>query len=200
MRNPIASTFMRKVGSSFQLVAGRVRTARTRFAAFFNSHIHIGAECHFGRAVRLKATDDGRIDLGQRVHLSDGVQIVVQSGTLTIGDDVFIGHGCVIVCRDRIEILSDTLIAEYVVIRDQDHRIAKRPIRIAGFQSSPIRIGCDVWIGAKASVLRGGSVGDRSVVGAHALVRTPIPCDVLAAGVPAKVIRSLDSDESCRQE
>jgi acetyltransferase-like isoleucine patch superfamily enzyme len=92
-----------------------------------------------------------------------------------------------------IQIGEDTLIAEYVVIRNQDHRTDLRPVRLPGFNSSPILIGRDVWIGCKASLLRGSSIGDRCVVGAHALVRSNMDDDMLVAGVPAKALRRLGS-------
>ena len=158
--------------------------------ALGNPLISIGASCTFGRGVSLIATDGGSILLGCRVSLADGVQIVTQGGRIDIKDDVFIGVGSIIVSRESVEIGRDSLIAEYVVIRDQDHRTDARPLRLAGFNSSPIRIGNDVWIGCKATVLRGSSIGDRCVIGAHALVKSTIPEDMLAVGVPARVIRS----------
>lgn len=97
-----------------------------------------------------------------------------------------------IVSQEGIRIGSDTLIAEYVVIRDQDHDTRTHPIRTSGFLTSPIHIGRDVWIGCKATVLRGSTIGDGAVVGAHALVKGHIPAGALAVGVPAKVVRSTE--------
>ena len=156
---------------------------------FCNPLINIGKNCKFGKAVKILVTDDGFISIGSRTYFGDNVQIIVQKGKLSIDDDVFIGTGSIIVCRDRIAIGRDTLIAEYVVIRDQDHSINSRPIRNSGFHTSPIYIGQDVWIGCKASILRGSSVGDRCVIGAHALVKSRIADDMLALGVPARAVK-----------
>lgn len=155
-------------------------------------NIIIGKDVSIGRMVQIQVTDGGSISIGSRCSLSEGVKIVAQGGMVTIADDVFIGVGCMIVCKEHVEIGKDTQIAEYVVIRDQDHRTDSRPIRMSGFHTSPINIGNDVWIGCKSSILRGSIIGDRSVIGAHALVRSHIDKDMLAVGVPARAIKSME--------
>ena len=54
---------------------------------------------------------------------------------------------------------------------------------------SPLRIGPDVWIGTKASVLRGASIGTGVVVAAHAVVRGDIPDYAIVGGIPARVLK-----------
>ena len=87
------------------------------------------------------------------------------------------------------------LISEYGVIRDQDHLFDARPSRSAGFKTTPIYIGNDVWIGCKATVLRGAYVGNRCLIGAHALVKSCIPDDMLAVVVPARVVKRIESSQ-----
>lgn len=183
---------LRKFRSVMLLCNKFIITFKVYFSVFGNPAITIQKNCHFGRSVRLLATDGGSIFIGQRSYLGDHVQIVVQGGKITIEDDVFIGVGSIVVSNKNIFIGKDTLIAEYVVIRDQDHRTDSNPVRLSGFHSSPIQIGRDTWIGCKATLLRGATVGDRCVIGAHALVKSPIPDDMLAVGVPARAIRRLE--------
>ncbi|MDD7138981.1 MAG: DapH/DapD/GlmU-related protein [Clostridium sp.] len=57
--------------------------------------------------------------------------------------------------------------------------------------SKPIVLGKNVWIGAGAIVLPGVTIGDNSVVGAGAVVTRNIPANTVAAGNPARVLRSL---------
>ena len=185
-------TLLRKIRSASVKSGNFLSTVRCYVAALGNPSLVIAKQCHFGKSVKLLATDGGSISIGSRCSLSEGVTIVAQGGEVTIADDVFIGVGCMIVCKEHIEIGKDTQIAEYVVIRDQDHRTDSRPIRMSGFHTSPIHIGDDVWIGCKASVLRGASIGDRCVIGAHALVRSHIDKDMLAVGVPARAIKSME--------
>lgn len=58
-------------------------------------------------------------------------------------------------------------------------------------QSAPVTIGDDVWIGANCIILKGVTIGARSVIGAGSIVTRDIPSDCIAAGTPAKVIKSL---------
>lgn len=186
---------LRKIRSVILRAQGQCFTAYCYASAIGNPAITFATGCTFGRSVRLEATDGGVITLGRNVSVADRVQIVTLGGTVEVGDGVFIGAGTVIVARENIVIGKDSLIAEYVVIRDQDHQINTRPLIRSGFYTSPINIGSDVWIGAKASILRGASVGNRCVIGAHALLKSHIPDDTLAAGVPARVIKRLESEK-----
>ena len=60
-------------------------------------------------------------------------------------------------------------------------------------QCAPIVIENDVWIGANCIVLKGVTIGARSVIGAGSLVTKSIPADCIAAGNPCKVIRRLSN-------
>jgi carbonic anhydrase/acetyltransferase-like protein (isoleucine patch superfamily) len=63
------------------------------------------------------------------------------------------------------------------------------PIKDQGIIKSPVRIGADVWMGAKATVLRGANVGHGSVIAAHAVVRDSCPPFSIVGGVPARVLK-----------
>ena len=183
---------IRKFRSAIAWMMNWLYTRLCYVSVIGNPLISIGIGCSFGRGLSLIATDGGSISLGCGVTLAAGVQIVTQGGRIVIADDVFIGAGSIIVSKESVEIGRDCLIAEYVVIRDQDHRTDSRPLRLSGFHSSPIRIGNDVWIGCKATILRGSFVGDRCVIGAHALVKSKIADDMLAFGIPARTVRRVD--------
>lgn len=139
--------------------------------------------------VRIRVTDGGTLKLGERVYIGAYTQIVVRGGSCSIGIGAELGQGCVLVCQDKIEIGDNTLIAEYVTIRDQDH-VLPSCTRADGklFFTTPITIGDFAWIGAKGTVLRGAEMGDRSTLGAHGLLNSSIPDNCVAVGVPAKVI------------
>jgi acetyltransferase-like isoleucine patch superfamily enzyme len=80
------------------------------------------------------------------------------------------------------------MIAEMVTIRDHDHDLAYPP-RSGRTVARPVHVGRRVWIAAKATIVKGASVGDDAVIGAHAVVTRNIPDQSLAVGVPAVVIR-----------
>jgi acetyltransferase-like isoleucine patch superfamily enzyme len=122
------------------------------------------------------------------------VQIGVAKGaSLLIGDHVFINQGANVFAAQRIVIGSNTSIADLATIRDTDfHQVEPgAPIR-----SAPITIGRNVWIGHGALISPGVTIGDHSVVAAHALVTTDVPARTVVAGLPAQVIRQFTADDS----
>lgn len=151
--------------------------------------VTVAQGCSFGKSIKFKATDNGVIKIGRCVNISNNVQIIACGGSITIENGVFIGIGTVIVSRESITIGKNSLIAEYVVIRDQDHRTDTKPLAASGFHTNPIHIGRDVWIGCKATILRGTTIGRGCVIGAHSLVNTILPDNMLAVGTPARIIK-----------
>lgn len=149
-----------------------------------------------GRGVEIRVTDGGSLALCRGVHLGTNSSLTVQGGRLTIGRGSFIGHGCIITAKRSIDIGCDVLVAEYVTIRDQDHRIdTAGPLADTGFDCAPVEISDGAWVGAKASVLRGSSIGAGAVIGAHSLVRGTIPAHAVAVGIPARVRRYRDQSK-----
>lgn len=136
----------------------------------------------------MSAGPGARVVIGDRVEIGAGTGISAFGGAVEIGDDVFISGACIIAARESITIGPETMIAEMVCIRDHDHD-PDSPPRSGRVLVKPVRIGARVWLASKSSVVRGGEVDDDSVVGAHALVNRPIPQRVIAAGVPAAVVR-----------
>ena len=101
---------------------------------------------------------------------------------LTIGNNVNIGGNCTIMDTDVHQL-------DYLVRRGEkplDAKDARTTI-----QSAPVTIEDDVWIGANCMILKGVTIGARSVIGAGSVVTKSIPADCIAAGNPCKVIRKL---------
>lgn len=57
----------------------------------------------------------------------------------------------------------------------------------------PVRIGNNVWVGANVTILPGVSIGDNAIIAAGAVVTKDVPANMLAAGIPAKVIRHINT-------
>lgn len=94
-------------------------------------------------------------------------QVIANVG-IEIGENSFVGAGCLICDSDMHEIPLGSA----------------RPISMA-----PIRIGKGVFIGARSIVLKGVTIGDGAVVGAGSVVTRDLPAGVLAAGNPAQILR-----------
>ena len=161
---------------------------RFRFVLRSNN-VKCGSGCRLQPTVRVRATDGGRLWLGDNVSVDRFADITVKYGNIDIGSNVYIGQASVICARDSIIIGSFTQIAEHVTIRDQDHRFGVGLVTSqSGFITAPIIIEDNVWIGAKATITKGVRVGKNSVIGANSVVTKDIPPDVVAAGVPACVV------------
>jgi acetyltransferase-like isoleucine patch superfamily enzyme len=132
------------------------------------------------------------IQVGEAVHLEERV-LLQSEGRLEIGPRVYINRDVMIVALESISIGEGTRVAERVSIRDHDHRfdLLCKPIREQGYASAPIHIGRECWIGCNAVILKGVAIGDHAVVGAGAVVTRDVPPHSVAAGVPARVVRSL---------
>lgn len=117
--------------------------------------------------------------------------ITVESrGTLVVGEGTVFGHHCTVAADREVRIGARCLLAELVSVRDHDHAFDDRdtPVADQGRVTAPVRIGDDVWIGAKATVLRGVTIGSGSVIGANAVVTRDVPAGSIAVGVPARVV------------
>ncbi len=76
------------------------------------------------------------------------------------------------------------------------HEIGPHQYRAGKDTTRPITIGDGVWIGARAVVLPGVTIGNGSIVAAGAVVNRPVGSNVLVAGVPARFVKHLDAPAS----
>ncbi|MBF0531686.1 MAG: acyltransferase [Candidatus Omnitrophica bacterium] len=121
-----------------------------------------------------------------------------RTARITIGDKVGL-NGTSIVCRSKtVAIGEGAVIGPNVVISDSDfHQVALS----ADHYNDPgmeydrdVLIGKNVWIGMRVMVLKGVTIGDGAIIGAGSVVVQDIPSGVVAAGNPAKVIKSLNKE------
>ncbi|MGH8894111.1 MAG: acyltransferase [Actinomycetes bacterium] len=165
-----------------------------RFLVLRVRHRHVVTEgmVFLGRHVELRSRKGyGRIVLGRWVHIGDHTRLRAHEGTLRIGDKTVLGRDNTLNCYLDLEVGPRCIVADWVYMCDFDHRAddVHRPIKDQGIVKSPVRIGADVWVGVKASVLRGADVGAGSVLAAHTVVRGGVPPFSLVAGVPGRVVR-----------
>lgn len=134
----------------------------------------------FGRITDQEMDPDFRLfppfytDFGRNTHI--GKEVFINScchfqdqGGVFIGDGCLIGH-CVVLA---------TL--------NHDHNPEKRQ----DLHHKPIRIGNRVWIGANVTITAGVTIGDNSIIAAGAVVTKDVPANVIAGGVPARIIKSI---------
>ena len=109
---------------------------------------------------------------------------------ISVGHNVFINQGCHFMDMGGLTIGDDVMIGPKVTIVTAGHPVSPTERR-NGITMSPVVIGNNVWIGAAATILPGVTIGDGAVVAAGAVVSRNVPANTMAAGVPARVIKSL---------
>ena len=152
----------------------------------------LGHRCKFVGRVRFPARFSN-IDIGDDCQIGESVFFQAQAtARIAIGDRCSINTGCHIVALSLIEIGKNVAIGEYVSIRDQNHGFAiGRGVDGQGFKTANVRIGDNVWIGRGAYIGAGTSIGDNSIVGANSVVHGVFPPNVMIAGAPAGIRKTL---------
>lgn len=123
------------------------------------------------------------------------IRTIERAATLIIGDDCGISGGS-IVCQTSVTIGNGVLIGANCVITDTDfHEIHTLNRRYAppspGEPHHAVGIGNNVFLGTSVIVLKGVTIDDNTVVAAGAVVSNDLPADCIAAGIPARPVRSL---------
>jgi len=116
---------------------------------------------------------------------------------LKIGENVSIGNNSFISANNSIEIGDNVIMSAYVFITDHDHgfemekNLNEQPLTENGF----VKIGDNVFLGTKSSILKNVSVGERTVIAANAVVTKDVPAYSIVAGNPARIIKKYDFEK-----
>ena len=174
-----------------------------------NVHFGEGFYCETAQIFRfLKSKNPRAVVLGNHVSCYAGCSFALGvKGSCSIGDFTLV-NGALIMAEERIEIGSYCLISWNVGIADSDfHPLepAQRLIdaeALAPFfkdrpprpklRTAPVIISDNVWIGMNATILKGVTIGENSVVAAGSVVTKSVPANVVVAGNPAVVVKRLD--------
>jgi len=162
-------------------------------------------EAEFGRVQELLAefngsapgASDERDSVLRRMLRSVGTDVVVRPpfyceyGAISIGNRTFVNVDAVMLDVAPITIGAACQIATRVQLLTATHPIDPEPRRIGWEYAEPITLADNVWLGGGVIVCPGVSIGQDTVVGAGAVVTKDLPGGVVAAGVPARVLREI---------
>ena len=159
-----------------------------------NNVIVIGENTFINNALIFIRGDHHRLVIEDNCFFGEGefwieddhCSIIIHSNT-TIEK----AHLAVTESHSVLEIENDCMLAKHVEIRTGDsHSIVDMETGKRINKASNVLLKKHVWVGAHAKILKGVTIGNNSVIGTAALVTNNIPAHSIAAGVPAKVIRS----------
>lgn len=140
-------------------------------ATWLRFHTAKGFVDHLGKNVNIERN----AEFGQRLSVGDNSGVGINSrlyGEIHIGRDVLMGPDCYIFTVNHAFTRVDIPIIEQ-----------------GSGEMRPVTIGDDVWIGARAIILPGITIGNHAIIGAGAVVTKDIPDYAIVGGNPAKIIR-----------
>lgn len=117
---------------------------------------------------------------------------------ITVGDYFYSNHNLIITDGAKVTFGDHVFIAPNCCFTTAEHAIDPE-MRKAGIEvAKPITVGNNVWIGAGSTILAGVTIGSGSVIGAGSVVKKSIPENVVAVGVPCKVLRPITEADKYR--
>lgn len=127
------------------------------------------------------------ITVGNNTCLGAGTRILTTRAKVNIGDHVMFGPGITIITGNH----RTDIVGRYMdSVKDAD----KRPE-----DDQDVNIQDDVWIGANATILKGVTIGQGSIISAGSIVTKDVPPYSIVGGVPAKVIKMRFDEETIKK-
>lgn len=171
-----------------------------------------GENVHFYGPVDL--IGGRRIEIGENTYFNNNLVLNAWESysrqkelpLITIGRDCSFQPYNHISCINRIEIGNGVLTGRWVTICDNNHgdttleSMELPPLKRTMTSNGPIIIEDNVWIGDKVTVLGGVTIGRNAIIGSNSVVTKDIPPYCVAAGIPAKVIKTVKSEKRDNQK
>jgi acetyltransferase-like isoleucine patch superfamily enzyme len=158
----------------------------------------------------LNSANEKYISIGNNVDIGAFCRIAVSTEfgghkvksendtRIKIGNDVSIGNNSFISANNDIQIGNNVIMSSYIFITDHDHgfqdmekNLCDQPLTEDGF----VKIGDNVFLGVKSSILKNVTIGERSVVSANAVVTKDVPAFSIVAGNPARIIKQYNFEK-----
>lgn len=167
--------------------AARVVLLRLRLGG----RVEVGFDSRIGPRCRISVARGGRLVLHGTTLAREVTLQVADGGVIELEDKSWFGQGVILSARDRIRFGRGSGSAEYGTIRDHNHYHDEVTPLVAWkyTPAKPVIIGDDVWVGSKATVMPGVTIGDHAVCGAGAVVTKDVGVWEQVGGVPARPLR-----------
>lgn len=152
---------------------------------------HRGKHSVIHCSVRMDTPPYRKFSLGNYSVVESFCCINNAVGDVIIGNHTRVGiHNTII---GPVKIGNHVNLAQGITVTALNHNFSDPNKRIdeQGISTTPVTIGDDIWIGANAVILPGVTIGNHSVIAAGAVVTKDVPPHSLAAGVPAKIIKTI---------
>jgi|WetSurMetagenome_2_1015567.scaffolds.fasta_scaffold02250_8 acetyltransferase-like isoleucine patch superfamily enzyme len=163
----------------------------------YKRKLKVGSTLTIGDYVEINALSKEGVKIGNNVSINRNT-IIECTGVirnlgvgLEIGDNVGIAQNCFIQVRGKVIIGSNVIFGPGVYIFSENHNFDNPdlPVVVQGETRKGVIIEEGVWIGSRATILDGVTIGKNSIIAAGSVVNKDIPAYSIAGGVPAKIIK-----------
>ncbi|MBI3955615.1 acyltransferase [Candidatus Gottesmanbacteria bacterium] len=164
---------------------------------------------HFGENSIIKpflnSSNEKYISIGNNVNIGSFCRITVSTEfggvkcksknriRIKVGNNVDIGNNTFISANNNIEVGNHVIMAPYVFLTDHDHgfldvnkNLHEQPLTEGGY----VKIGDNVFLGVKSTILKNVTIGEHSTVAANSVVTKDVPPYSIVAGNPARIIKT----------
>lgn len=194
--------FLRRAASHNWLVYNSTSLGDVMEAASKNQPISLGGYSVARKEEYVKKLSDLRSNFIRENHLVGKIgkggtfdpPIYVDYGVnIMLGDNFYCNANCVFLDCSLIEIGNNVMLGPGVNLLSATHALESKERNYLGTElAKPIKIGDECWLGANVVVNPGVVLGKRCVVASGAVVTKSFPDDCLLAGIPAKIVKTID--------
>ena len=192
-----------------RIVVGSAPDPAVSWPRLIPGRVVIGPGTKLNSATLSAREPDGcSLAIGSESNVEASLVFEQAGARISIGSRTHIGGGTLVAAASSIEIGDDVLIAFDALIMDHNSHSLKFGERqhdvrdwIRGTKDwstvaiAPIKISDKAWIGVRAMILKGVTIGEGAVVGAGSIVTRDVPAWTIVGGNPAQVIRALTEEE-----
>lgn len=149
--------------------------------------------CGVPLSMSINIKHNSKLIIGRRVRANGKSHVgVIKGGLLVIEDDVYFNRDCLFVSQREIWIGKNCSFGPCVKIYDHDHVFDAEGFRQHEFNTKPVKIEKNCWIGANVVILKGTTIGEGSVIGAGTVVSGTIPPHSLVTAGRDLVIKAIE--------
>ncbi len=164
--------------------SARIGRIDVRFAPGVPARFHVGANTVLDDGVEVRFTG-GSLRIGEWCEIRGGTRFMVGGELQLVGQNL-LSWGAVVHCNEAVTLQRQATFGEYVTIADSTHVHRDDGWHLDQLSTAPVTVGADTWVGAKATITRGVTMGDHCTVAAGAVVTRDVPDDHVAVGIPAQ--------------
>lgn len=179
------------VNSLIKLVK-RIQLKYNKLKFLSNSNVKVGNNFKLGDYTTTIIHPYSKISIGNQVDIRNFFNVTAgKNAELKVEDKVFFNNCCSINVLEKVIIGKNTLFGENVRIYDHNHKYDSHQVYHQEFNTSPICIGENCWIGSNVVILKGVTIGDNVIIGAGCVIHKDVPSNSIIINKQEHIVKSI---------